>query len=141
MDIFLDNSKKHMPERMETKVITANNIIDAEEAIRKLIAEGYRRDNLYVIAHSYDRADHVAEHTRTNTIGLAEEGAITAIANLFRSRGDELRAKLRSMGVSKFHAEKLEAEMDNGKIVILAWNKMIYDGDDYNRLINYYPFI
>lgn len=72
---------------------------------------------------------------------MAEEGIINTIANFFRSQGDELRAKLRSMGISKEHAEKLEAEMDRGKIVIIAWDKERYEGDDYNPLVSFYPFL
>lgn len=124
-----------------TKVTTVNNIIEAREEINKLVNEGYPKECLYVIAHSEDRAKHIADYTNTNTIGLVEEGVITAIANLFRSHGDELRAKLRSMGISKEHAEKLEAEMDRGKIVILAWDNQVYDDDQFNPLIEYYyPF-
>jgi hypothetical protein len=76
---------------------------------------------------------------QTDQIGVAEEGILTAIANLFRSEGDELRAKLRAMGVSAEHARVLERDMDLGKIVVLAWSGNTYDDDNYDREIAYYP--
>jgi hypothetical protein len=63
------------------------------------------------------------------------------IANFFRSNGDELRAKLRAMGVSKEHAEQLEALMDKGKIIILTWSGTTYDGEKFDRKIAYYGYI
>src|SRR5690554_2505676 len=109
-----------------TKVTTVNNVLEARREIQHLIADGYSKENLYLLAHDKKRTVHLVEHTDANPIGITEEGPITAIANLFRSRGDELRAKLRSMGVEEEQAKLLEAEMDRGIIVILAWDGKVY---------------
>jgi hypothetical protein len=124
-----------------TKVTTVNNILEARDKIQQLIDEGYVKESLYVLAHDSDRTDHLVEHTKANPIGIIEEGVITALANLFRSRGDELRAKLRSMGVSKEQSELLETEMDYGKIVILAWGGKMYADEEYDPNISYYPYV
>ncbi len=124
-----------------TKITTVNNILEAREEIQQLVDQGYIKNSLYVLAHNSERTDHLVEHTDANPIGIIEEGMITAIANLFRSRGDELRAKLRSMGVPKDQAELLEAEMDQGKIVILAWGGKMYSDDEYDPNITYYPYL
>jgi hypothetical protein len=120
-----------------TIVHTVNNILEARDTIMKLQQDGYPKENIFVLSHDKARTDHVAEKTDTNKVGVAEEGVLTAIANLFRSTGDGLRAKLTAMGVSKEHADRLEKEMDNGKIVILAWSGTTYDGDKYDDSIRY----
>ncbi len=126
---------------VSTKITTVNNILEARQEIQQLIDQGYLKDSLYVLAHDSERTDRLVEHTAANPIGIIEEGVITAVANLFRSRGDELRAKLRSMGVSKGQAEALESEMDLGKIVILAWGGKMYADDEYDPNISYYPYV
>ncbi|MCG7408720.1 general stress protein [Paenibacillus sp. ACRRX] len=122
-----------------TKVFTVENAIQAERRIQELVREGYNKDNLYVLAHDNDRTERVAEQTNASKIGVAEEGMLTAIGNLFRSHGDTLRAKMRSMGVSKQYADILESELDKGKIVILAWNGVSYEGDRYDSEVTYFP--
>lgn len=123
-----------------TKVYTVGNIVEARNKIEELERQGYLEENIYVLTHDKERTEEVTELTDGQKIGIAEEGILTATANLFRSTGDELRAKLRAMGVSKAHAEQLEAEMDKGKIVILTWIGTTYDGDSYDQNIAYYGY-
>lgn len=123
----------------QTKVYTVNTAREAEAKIQDLANLGYNRDHLYVLAHDKKRTEHIAEQAAASEIGVSEEGVFTAIANLFRSHGDELRAKMTSMGVSMQHAEMLERELDKGKIVIFAWSGTPYDGDRYDPDIIYYP--
>ncbi|MDB5053224.1 MAG: hypothetical protein JWM44_1274 [Bacilli bacterium] len=124
-----------------TKVHTVNNILEARNTIREIEHDGYSKENIFVLTQNKKRTEHISKHTDGNEIGVADEGIITAIANLFRSEGDELRAKLRSMGVSRPHAEQLERAMDKGKIVILAWGGTSYDDDNDidDQNITYYP--
>jgi hypothetical protein len=122
-----------------TKVYTVNNIQEAHTKIAEIIQEGYSKETIYVLTHDKKRTEQISERTETNEIGFAEEGLVTAVGNLFRSDGDELRAKLRSMGVSNEHAEQLEKEMDKGKIVILAWSGTAYDDNGYDKEISFYP--
>jgi hypothetical protein len=120
-----------------TMVHTVNNVLEARDAITRLQRDGYPKENIFVLSHDKDRTEHVADETNANKVGVAEEGVLTAIGNLFRSTGDGLRAKLTSMGVSQEHANRLEKEMDNGKIVLLAWSGTTYDRDRYDDNIQY----
>jgi len=124
-----------------TKVYTVDNIVEARNKIEELERQGYLEENIYVLTHDKERTTEVTELTDGHKIGVAEEGILTATANFFRSTGDELRAKLRAMGVSKEHAEQLEALMDKGKIVILTWSGTTYDGDSFDRNIAYYGYL
>jgi hypothetical protein len=124
-----------------TKVYTVNNILETRNKIEELERQGYVKDKIFVLAHDKKRTEHISEHTDANEIGIAEEGIITATANLFRSTGDELRAKLRSVGVSKEHAEQLEAEMDTGKVIVLTWSGTTYDDDNFDPNIGYFGYV
>ncbi|WP_175537567.1 general stress protein, partial [Mycobacterium tuberculosis] len=43
-----------------------------------------------------------------------------SLANLFRSRGDELRAKIVTMGYTEAEADYYEKELDKGKVLVIA---------------------
>jgi hypothetical protein len=122
-----------------TRVYTVNTIHEVRSKIEEINQHGYDKENIYVLTHDKKRTEEIIERTDANEIGIAEEGFITAVGNLFRSNGDELRAKLRSMGVANEHAEQLEKEMDKGKIVVLAWSGTTYDDNGYDKDISFYP--
>jgi hypothetical protein len=124
-----------------TKVYTVNNILETRNKIAELEHQGYPKEKIFVLTHDKKRTEHISEHTDGNEIGIVEEGILTAVGNLFRSTGDELRAKLRSVGVSKEHAEQLEAEMDKGKIVVLIWSGITYDNDNFDPNIGYFGYV
>jgi hypothetical protein len=124
-----------------TQVYTVHNIEEARNKIEELKRQGYLEDNLYVLSHDKETTTQVTEQADGHKIGVAEEGILSATANLFRSNGDELRAKLRAMGISKEHAEELEVLMDNGKIIILNWSGTTYDKDSFDENIAFYGYI
>lgn len=103
-----------------TKYTVASSISEAHSHVQQYNREGFDRDNIYVLTHSPEGTDYVADSTGAEKIGMPEEGVFTAVANLFRSRGDELRAKMEALDVPKSEAARLEAELDHGKIVVLA---------------------
>ncbi|WP_127588563.1 general stress protein [Paenibacillus koleovorans] len=103
-----------------TKVAVADSIPDAQNKIRQYNSEGFDREHIYVLTHTPEGTEYVAESTGASEIGMAQEGMLNSIANLFRSRGDELRAKMEALDVPESEAERLEEELDQGKIVILA---------------------
>lgn len=123
----------------KTKVHTVNSIKEVQEQITRFQREGYMQDQIYVLTHDKERTDRIVENTAAGKIGVAEEGVGTTIANLFRSTGDELRAKMRSLGISRYDAERLESEMDRDKILVIAWGGKEYVDDDYDPAIYYYP--
>jgi hypothetical protein len=122
-----------------TKVHTVNNPVEVQEQVYKFQTEGYAKDQIFVLTHDKDRTKRLAENTDAERIGIAEEGLGTAIANVFRSTGDELRAKMRSMGISEQDAERLEREMDQDRILVIAWGGTEYADREYDPSIYYYP--
>ncbi|MNE64192.1 hypothetical protein D3C80_1595930 [compost metagenome] len=46
---------------------------------------------------------------------------------------------MRSLGISEMDAERLEREMDQDKILVIAWGGKEYDTNDYDPAIYYYP--
>ncbi|GAA0137348.1 general stress protein [Paenibacillus sp. YSY-4.3] len=96
------------------------NGVHAVEAVNELRSAGYTKDNIFVLAHEQDRTERIADTSDANEIGIKEEGIFDAIANLFRSRGDELRAKIESLGFTKSEAAFYEKELDLGKVLVIA---------------------
>jgi len=72
------------------------------------------------LAHSKDHSENLTNAMNTNDIGVAEQGIVNSIANVFRSRGDELRSKMESLGLSNLEAQRFEEELDRGRIVVIA---------------------
>ncbi|KHF33659.1 General stress protein 17M [Paenibacillus sp. P1XP2] len=77
-------------------------------------------DNIFVLAHDGDRTERIADAANANEIGIKEEGMFDALANLFRLRGDELRAKITSLGFTEAEAQFYEKELDLGKVLVIA---------------------
>ncbi|MCD9025974.1 general stress protein [Cohnella silvisoli] len=97
-----------------------NNGLEAFDVVNDLHRQGYTEKEIYVLAHERDRTDRLAEAADANKIGVPEEGMFDAIANLFRTRGDTLRHKIEAMGFNPYEASKYEAELDNGKVLVMA---------------------
>jgi hypothetical protein len=127
---------------MLTQVKTVETIEEAKITAKAFLEEGYVQESLYVLAHEEQHTDVVASVTEASKIGIIEEGVFTAIANLFRSRGDELRAKMKSVGISQRDAEELEEKMDEGNIVIIATGiKLNLDDKGEDPSIVYHPYM
>ncbi|NOU73142.1 hypothetical protein GC098_17235 [Paenibacillus sp. LMG 31458] len=121
-----------------TRVSVTSNLQEAQNKVQQLYREGFEREHIYVLTHSAEGTDYVANYTGAEQITMAEEGVLTSIANLFRSRGDELRAKMRALGVPEVEAGRLESELDKGKILVLATPSTEvreYNGQDFQRTI------
>lgn len=123
-----------------TKVRVVDSITEVREHIQLFQNEGYQKENIFILTHDKDRTSRIAEKTDATTIGVSEEGLGTAFANIFRSTGDELRAKMRSLGITKLDSERLESEMDRDKVLVIASGGKEYFGDDYDPAVYYYTF-
>jgi hypothetical protein len=97
-----------------------NNGLEAIDVVKDLHRQGYTEKEIYVLAHGKDRTDRLADATDASTVGMSEEGMFDAIANLFRDRGDQLRHKIESMGFDTHEANLYEAELDRGKVLVMA---------------------
>ncbi|WP_071461442.1 general stress protein [Bacillus massilinigeriensis] len=102
------------------KALVVENGVQATEKIKMLETEGFTKENIYIFAHSTDRSEHLTEATETGEVGFKEQGFFESIGNMFRSRGDELRAKFESLGMTKQEAEQYEMELDKGRLVLVA---------------------
>ena len=101
-------------------VYVVENGVKAKEKIDQLTIQGYTKDDIYVIAHQKERTDHLTDNLDVKDVGIKEEGVFDKIANVFRSRGDELRSMFESLGLSKAAADQYEEELDKGRVVIIA---------------------
>lgn len=102
------------------KVEVVENGVQATKKISSLEAAGFGKENIYIFAHEEDRSEHLKEATETGDLGFKEQGFFDSIGNLFKSRGDELRSKFESLGLTKQEAEQYEAELDKGRLVLVA---------------------
>ncbi|GIP24409.1 MULTISPECIES: general stress protein [Paenibacillus] len=96
------------------------NGVQAVETVKELSSTGYTAEHIYVLAHDQERTDRIVDASDAEEIGIKEEGVFNSIANLFRSRGDELRAKIVSLGFTETEAEFYEKELDLGKVLVIA---------------------
>jgi hypothetical protein len=96
------------------------NGLEARKEIDQFISQGYTKDEIYLLAHDHNRSEHLTDKLDINEVGVGEQGVFEAVANVFRSRGDELRSKLESLGLSRMAAARCEEEMDHGKVIVLA---------------------
>lgn len=101
-------------------VKVVQNGLQAVETVGELRATGYLTEQIFVLAHNQDQTERIAETANADEIGIKEEGVFDAIANLFRSRGDELRAKIVSLGFTEMEAAYYEEELDHGKVLVIA---------------------
>jgi hypothetical protein len=72
------------------------------------------------LAHGKDRSEDLSDALDTNEIGVNEQGVFDSIANVFRSRGDELRSKMESLGLTDTEAQQFEKELDRGRVLVVA---------------------
>lgn len=96
------------------------NGVQAVETVKELSSTGYAAEHIYVLAHDQERTDRIVDATSAHEIGIKEEGVFSSIANLFRSRGDELRSKIVSLGFTETEADFYEKELDQGKVLVIA---------------------
>ncbi|GGN50970.1 MULTISPECIES: general stress protein [Oceanobacillus] len=101
-------------------VYVVENSVKAKEKIDQLMLQGYTKDEIYVIAHEPDLTDKLSENLHVNQVGMEEEGILDKIANVFRSRGDELRNQFENLGLTEAEADRYEAELDKGYLIVVA---------------------
>ncbi|PZD94974.1 general stress protein [Paenibacillus sambharensis] len=105
---------------MKPTVQVVDTQMAAMHAVRELNLRGYGQDDIHVLAHDGDRTEALNEAANTKEIDRSEEGVFNSMANLFRSRGDELRAKLEAVGLDEQEAARYEQELDRGKVLVIA---------------------
>ncbi|MBP2002457.1 hypothetical protein J2Z69_003530 [Paenibacillus shirakamiensis] len=109
-----------MAETTKSYAKVVENGVHAVETVKELSATGYDKDHIFVLAHDQDRTERIVDTANAQEIGMKEEGMFDSIANLFRSRGDELRSKIVSLGFTESEADFYEKELDLGKVLVIA---------------------
>src|SRR5699024_10312859 len=104
---------------MLPKVIECDDDTKLMEEVKNLAAQGASKDNHYFFSHDDDRDKRVADSVDTSTVAVGEEGLETFVKNIFRQKGDELRAQFEELGFDPTEAEVLEGKLDEGKILLL----------------------
>ncbi len=102
------------------QVYVVENSVQAKEKIEQLTSEGFTKDNIYLFSHSKDFSKDLTDATDTSSIGIGEQGFFESVGNLFKKRGDELRSKLQSLGLSELEAQQYEKDLDEHKIVVIT---------------------
>lgn len=106
-----------------TVKLTVENAVQAKTEIEKLEAQGFTHNDIYIFAHDKDRSKDITGALDTESVGMKEQGFLDSMKNMTSSRGDELRAKMASVGLSDQEAEQYEKELDTGKLVLVAHKK------------------
>ena len=78
-------------------VKVVENGVEAKKVIEQFIMKGFKKDDIYLLAHDKNRSEDLSDALKINDVGIAEQGLFESIGNVFRSRGDELRTKLESL--------------------------------------------
>jgi hypothetical protein len=102
------------------KVLTVENGVHATKVIEDLNREGYEKDDIYIFAHDKERSKDLTEGTDTESVGIGEQGMFDKLGNTFKKRGDELRSKMSSLGLTDSEADRYEEELDKGKVVVVG---------------------
>ncbi|WHY66921.1 general stress protein [Neobacillus sp. SuZ13] len=102
------------------QVKLVENGLQAKQEIEQLLNQGFTKDEVYLLAHGKERSEDLSEALDTNEIGVNEQGFFDSIANVFRSRGDELRSKMESLGITDTEAQHFEKELDRGRVMVVA---------------------
>lgn len=102
------------------KVQEYDNTIQAYQAVNKLQNAGYGKDHMYLFAHDKSISKELTDRTNTESVGVAEKGVVDTVANMFKSRGDELRNEFKNLGFSQSEAERYEESLDQGKVLLVV---------------------
>lgn len=96
--------------------------VEAIRGIQEIKNQGVQVDDIYVLTHENHRTKDLADKADANTVGLAEQGLGDTVSNVFRKKGDELRAQFQELGFSKPESEQLEEKLDEHKVVVVVKN-------------------
>ncbi|MBM7635182.1 general stress protein [Geomicrobium sediminis] len=92
---------------------------EAVKAVNELKTQ-VDEDNIYILTHDDDHTKRVANRADANKVGASETGITTSVKNVFRKKGDELRAKFEELGFSETESNNLESELDKGAVIVVV---------------------
>lgn len=102
------------------RIEVVENGVQASNIINALENQGYNKESIYIFAHDKDRSEDLTAATETGSVSVKEQGLLDSLGNVFRKRGDELRSKMQSVGLTEMEASKYEEVLDTGRLVIVG---------------------
>jgi hypothetical protein len=117
-------------------VKVVDNHTKAASAVTQFMQDGFIKEDIYVFAHDKDESQQVTDATNTSNIGFKEQGLYESIGNIFKSRGDELRSKLRGLGMDEPEAAEYEEQLDRGLLLVVATSEAADKSHDKIRTMN-----
>ncbi|MDM5299827.1 general stress protein [Bacillus pumilus] len=101
---------------MEYVVVENSN--QAIQTIEDIHSKHASKQAVFVFAYDEWRSDDVTQQTAAKNMTAIDQGILDQIANVIRSRDDELMAKMMSVGADQKLALTLLEELKKGKLVI-----------------------
>jgi len=102
------------------KIKVVKDGYEVKEAIEQFLSLGFRKDNIYLLAHEKDRTEELTNALNTNDIGISESRDNTPLANSFHFYKDELPSKFYSLGLSAEEVQQYVKELNWGRILVFA---------------------
>ncbi|WP_426449779.1 general stress protein [Paenibacillus sp. S-38] len=106
-------------------IVVARGEQEVKEAVRDLQSAGRGVDQIQILAHESVRMDQIFKPKYASRIGFVGESMAHTVAPLYKCKGQALREKLLSLGLSQTAVEYYEAEMAKGRIVIAVDEQQI----------------
>lgn len=87
-----------------------------EKDVNKLKDNNISSNNIFILSHDDDRTARIVKNTEASGIDYNKQD----IGGDFEKPGDELREKLRELGVADADAHEYEEDMDEGKVFLIV---------------------
>jgi putative AlgH/UPF0301 family transcriptional regulator len=116
------------------RVKIVRNDREAEKTVEYFLSKGFTKNEVYILAHDKDRSINLTDATETNEILITDLGVFESLAHVFRSRGDELRSSMESLGLSYYEVQQFEGELERGWVVVVA-KKSLITKESRSRLV------
>ncbi|GIO22170.1 general stress protein [Oceanobacillus sp. J11TS1] len=87
-----------------------------ENDVKTLKDKDIHSKDIYVLSHDDDRTARIVKNTELQGIDYNKQD----IGEDFEKQGDELREKLRELGISDEDAREYEEDMDEGKVFLIV---------------------
>ncbi|GGP10188.1 general stress protein [Oceanobacillus neutriphilus] len=88
-----------------------------EKDVNKLKDNNISSGDIFILSHDDDRTARIVKNTEASGVDYNKKDI-----GDFEKQGDELREKLRELGVSDADAHEYEEDMDEGKVFLIVKN-------------------
>ncbi|MBU0438850.1 general stress protein [Staphylococcus succinus] len=94
---------------------------ELEIEINTLKDQSISPKDIYILSHDSDRTSRIVRNTEVTGINY---NSYETQEN-YEKQGDELRYKLKSLGITQEESEKYEEEMDQGKVLLIVTDERV----------------